>query len=189
MSKAKNGAGSAGRHKGSAGRGAKDSAGRGAKGSAGRRAKISAGRRAKKNTARKRRGRPEELGKQAASDPSAAFAAPDFGFPTGPFGESIGRIFDLQRKVWKAGSAAARSAADNPASKLIKEGVADSVQGGLRKLEQVFDERVASALHRMAMPSPDALRALCDTVAKLRATVARLTAAPRARRSKSPKGG
>ena len=82
----------------------------------------------------------------------------------GPFGASIGRLFDLQRRVLRAGSAAARTAVDNPASQLVKDGVTESLQGGLRKLEQVFDERVASALDRMGMPSPEALRDMCAKV-------------------------
>jgi hypothetical protein len=82
----------------------------------------------------------------------------------GPFGASISRLFDLQRKVLRAGSAAARNAVDNPASKLVKDGVTESLQGGLRKLERVFDERVASALDRMGMPSPEALRDMCAKV-------------------------
>jgi hypothetical protein len=82
----------------------------------------------------------------------------------GPFGASISRLFDLQRKVLRAGSAAARTAVDNPASKLVKDGVTESLQGGLRKLEQVFDQRVASALDRMGMPSPEALRDMCAKV-------------------------
>jgi hypothetical protein len=91
-------------------------------------------------------------------------AEADDAFAAGPFGASISRIFDLQRKVLRAGSAAARTAVDNPASKLVKDGVTESLQGGLRKLEQVFDERVASALDRMGMPSPKALREMCAKV-------------------------
>src|SRR3984957_18801792 len=87
----------------------------------------------------------------------------------GAFGESISKLFDLQRKMLRAGTAAARSAVDNPASQRVKDGVAESVQGGLRKLEQVFDERGASALDRMGMPSPEALRDLCAKVEALTA--------------------
>jgi hypothetical protein len=91
----------------------------------------------------------------------------------GAFGESISKLFDLQRKVLRAGTAAARSAVDNPASQRVKDGVAESLQGGLRKLEQVFDERVAAALDRMGMPSAETLRDLCAKVEAL--TAARKT--------------
>jgi Poly(hydroxyalcanoate) granule associated protein (phasin) len=87
----------------------------------------------------------------------------------GAFGESISKLFDLQRKVLRAGTAAARSAVDNPASQRVKDGVAESLQGGLRKLEQVFDERVAAALDRMGMPSAEKLRDLCAKVDALTA--------------------
>jgi hypothetical protein len=75
--------------------------------------------------------------------------------------------------VLRAGTAAARSAVDNPASQRVKDGVAESLQGGLRKLEQVFDERVAAALDRMGMPSAETLRDLCAKVEAL--TAARKT--------------
>jgi hypothetical protein len=87
----------------------------------------------------------------------------------GAFGESISKLFDLQRKVLRAGTAAARSAVDNPASQRVKDGVAESLQGGLRKLEQVFDERVAAALDRIGMPSAETLRDLCAKVEALTA--------------------
>ena len=103
---------------------------------------------------------------EKARNSRARTAAPeaDDELTGGPFGASISRLFDLQRKVLRAGSAAARNAVDNPASKLVKDGVTESLQGGLRKLEQVFDERVASALDRMGMPSPEALRDMCAKV-------------------------
>jgi Poly(hydroxyalcanoate) granule associated protein (phasin) len=87
----------------------------------------------------------------------------------GAFGESMNKLFDLQRKMLRAGTAAARSAVDNPASQRVKDGVAESLQGGLRKLEQVFDERVAAALDRMGMPSAEKLSDLCAKVDALTA--------------------
>ena len=48
---------------------------------------------------------------------------------------------------------------------------------GLRKFEAVFDQRVASALERLGMPNLEALQALGDEVAALKAEVAALKAA------------
>jgi hypothetical protein len=52
---------------------------------------------------------------------------------------------------------------------------------GLRKFEAVFDERVAHALERMGMPSTQALQALTDEVATLKAELRSLKAAQRKR--------
>jgi hypothetical protein len=128
--------------------------------------------------------KPRRAAGAAAAKPSRSAAEPDkagFEFPTGAFA-SLGKVFDLQRKVLRAGGAAARSAARHPASKLVTDGVTESVQGGLRKLEQVFDERVAAALARMGMPSPEALREACAVL------TARGDTPPRRKRAKSPKG-
>jgi hypothetical protein len=121
----------------------------------------------KKKTARKARPHTAKSRRKDSFRPSSESADAHNDPAGGPFAASISRIFDLQRKVLRAGTAAARSAVDNPASKLVKDGVTESLQGGLRKLEQVFDERVASALDRMGMPSPEALREVCATVAAL----------------------
>ena len=71
---------------------------------------------------------------------------------------------------------------DTAAAKLAQEAL------GLRKFEAVFDQRVASALERMGMPTIDALQALGDEVAALRAEVAALRARlpAEARRLKAP---
>ena len=52
---------------------------------------------------------------------------------------------------------------------------------GLRKFEAVFDQRVLQALERMGMPSMQALQALTDEVAALKAEVRSLKAAKRKR--------
>ncbi len=52
---------------------------------------------------------------------------------------------------------------------------------GLRKFEAVFDERVAHALERMGMPSIEALQALTEEVAALKAELRSLKAAQRKR--------
>jgi Poly(hydroxyalcanoate) granule associated protein (phasin) len=70
-------------------------------------------------------------------------------------------------------------------SSLIKRDAA-AVKGvqealGLRKFEAVFDQRVAHALERIGMPSIEALQALTEEVAALKAELRRLKAAPRKR--------
>jgi hypothetical protein len=52
---------------------------------------------------------------------------------------------------------------------------------GLRKFQAVFDQRVARALERMGMPSFEALQALTDEVATLKAELRSLKAAQRKR--------
>jgi putative polyhydroxyalkanoate system protein len=115
-------------------------------------------------TAKKKRAKKTTRPRSAGSSRASESAAKD----SGPFGASISKIFDFQRKMLEAGTAAARSAVDNPASQRVKDGVAESLQGGLRKLEQVFDERVAAALARMGMPSPEALHGLLAEVDALK---------------------
>ena len=51
---------------------------------------------------------------------------------------------------------------------------------GLRKFEDVFDQRVATALQRLGLPSAQELQALRDEVAQLRAQLDAATAAPAA---------
>ncbi|MDM0037180.1 phasin family protein [Variovorax sp. J22P271] len=53
---------------------------------------------------------------------------------------------------------------------------------GIRKFEDVFDQRVASALQRLGMPSVEELQALRDEVGQLRAQLA--AAKPAARRKR-----
>jgi len=64
---------------------------------------------------------------------------------------------------------------DASAAKVAQEAL------GLRKFEAVFDQRVASALERMGMPSLEALQAMRDELDTLRAEVAALKAKPRKR--------
>ena len=56
---------------------------------------------------------------------------------------------------------------------------------GIRKFEDVFDQRVATAMQRLGMPGAEEVQALRDEVAQLRARVAQLegtgAAAPRGR--------
>ncbi len=57
---------------------------------------------------------------------------------------------------------------------------------GFRKFEDVFDQRVATALQRLGLPSAEELQALRDEVARLRAEVERLQKKPPAKRGSSP---
>jgi hypothetical protein len=52
---------------------------------------------------------------------------------------------------------------------------------GLRKFEAVFDQRVLQAMERMGMPSVQALQALTEEVAALKAELRSLKAAQRKR--------
>lgn len=79
--------------------------------------------------------------------------------------ERQSRVFEAILGFEPAQSLASRESA---AAKLAAEAF------GLRKFEAVFDQRVAHALERMGMPPADALKALLDEVAALRAEVAAL---------------
>ncbi len=70
----------------------------------------------------------------------------------------------------------------------IGQGKVPGLDGfGIRKFEDVFDQRVATALQRLGIPGADEVQALRDEVAQLRERVAQLEgtaaapAAPRAR--------
>ncbi|MET3497133.1 phasin family protein [Variovorax boronicumulans] len=54
---------------------------------------------------------------------------------------------------------------------------------GIRKFEDVFDQRVATALQRLGMPGADEVQALRDEVAQLRERIAQLES------SAAPQGG
>ena len=78
------------------------------------------------------------------------------------------QLFDTPRNLWKAGVevlSAGRRLNPYPAA----------LRGGLRKLEEVFDQRVMDALGRASMPPPELLRQLADRVAALEAQVRRLS--------------
>ena len=55
---------------------------------------------------------------------------------------------------------------------------------GLRKFEDVFDQRVATALQRLGMPSAEEVQALREEVARLRERLAQL-----APKNANPRGG
>lgn len=60
---------------------------------------------------------------------------------------------------------------------------------GIRKFEDVFDQRVATALQRLGMPSADEVQALRDEVAQLRERLATLEKPSGPRASSSGSGG
>lgn len=70
----------------------------------------------------------------------------------------------------------------------IRQGKVPGLDGfGIRKFEDVFDQRVATALQRLGIPDAQEVQALRDEVAQLRERVAQLegtTAAPAAPRAR-----
>jgi hypothetical protein len=92
-----------------------------------------------------------------------------------------GGMFDVQRKLWKTGlSVLSRgsqlASASGGASKLT-----ESLQDGLKKLEEVFDQRVHDALRRIGIPTEQELRELRARLTELERAVQRLTP-PRGRK-------
>ena len=76
----------------------------------------------------------------------------------------------------KALERARKSAENGPAAKVVAS-LIDPF--GFRKLEDVFDQRVASALERLGQPSPEVLMALIEEIQALRARVEQLEKARR----------
>jgi hypothetical protein len=81
------------------------------------------------------------------------------------------QILGAQRKLWKAGVDAFSGSKVGGSTASI----AESLQGGLRKLEDVFDQRVLSSLSHAGMPSPAEIRELMERVELLSAEVRRLS--------------
>lgn len=57
---------------------------------------------------------------------------------------------------------------------------------GLRKFEDVFDQRIAAALRRLGMPSTEEWQALRQEVERLRAELEQLKSEPPAKRRRTP---
>jgi hypothetical protein len=116
----------------------------------------------KKNAGKTRRS--GAAGKRAQSKVRAAAAHPE----GAGFGAGVAAgMLDVQRNLWKTGlSVLSRgsqlAAASSGATKLT-----ESLQGGLKKLEDVFDQRVRDALRRAGMPSPREMRELQERIAEL----------------------
>jgi hypothetical protein len=85
-----------------------------------------------------------------------------------PGNNPLMQMLHVQRKLLSAGidslSHDATAAAGRPQSKGVVTG---PLQDGFRKLEQVFDDRVAAALQRLGMPSAETLRELVQRVDRL----------------------
>jgi hypothetical protein len=84
------------------------------------------------------------------------------------------QIFGAQRKLWSAG-VTALSRSGKIAGPMGGTAIAESLQGGLKKLEEVFDQRVLSSLAHAGMPSPNEIRQLMERVESLAAEVDRLS--------------
>jgi Poly(hydroxyalcanoate) granule associated protein (phasin) len=83
------------------------------------------------------------------------------------------QVLDAPRSVWDAGvSMLSRG------SKMVASpgtgAFTESLQGGLKKLEEVFDQRVLDSLSRASMPTPSELRKLSERVESLEKLVSRL---------------
>ncbi|MET0165179.1 MAG: phasin family protein, partial [Vicinamibacterales bacterium] len=74
------------------------------------------------------------------------------------------QILQAQRKLLSAGI---DSLSHDTAGRPHVKGVPGPLQDGFRRLEQVFDDRVAAALQRIGMPSAETLRELIERVDRL----------------------
>jgi hypothetical protein len=90
-------------------------------------------------------------------------------------------MLDVQRNLWKAGLSALSRGSQFAASSSGATKITASLQGRLKKLEEVFDQRVLDSLARASMPSPREMRELLKRVADLEVQVRRL----RSRRGKN----
>jgi hypothetical protein len=76
------------------------------------------------------------------------------------------QMLHVQRKLLSAGIDSLSHDA-TAAGRSHSKGVTGPLQDGFRKLEQVFDDRVAAALQRLGMPSAETLRELVQRVDRL----------------------
>ena len=83
-----------------------------------------------------------------------------------PANNPLMQMLHVQRKLLSAGIDSLSSEA-MAAGRPQMKGVTGPLQDGIRKLEQVFDDRVAAALQRIGMPSAETLRALIERVDRL----------------------
>ena len=92
--------------------------------------------------------------------------------PAPPVGMAT-QIFGAQRKLWDAGLSAL-SRGSKVGGSMGGAVITESLQGGLKKLEEVFDQRVLNALAHAGMPTPAELCKLLERVEILSAEVSRL---------------
>jgi hypothetical protein len=87
-------------------------------------------------------------------------------------GSVAAQILGARKKIWNAGvNAFSRSGG---LSMPMPRTAIESFQGGIKKLEEVFDQRVLSSLARAGMPSPGEIAKLKEQVAQLQAELERL---------------
>ena len=83
------------------------------------------------------------------------------------------QFLGAQRKLLSAGLSAI-SRGSKSVAPMGTTAIAESLQGGLKKLEEVFDHRVLNSLASAGMPSPAELCKLIERVEALAADVERL---------------
>ncbi len=126
----------------------------------------------RRNARKTRRGsRPGKVGARRSSARISSRDAP----PPAP---DDAEASEGQGNLWQVGLAALSRGGKLAASAGGATRITESLQGGLKKLEEVFDQRVLDSLARASMPSPEELRQLIDRVAELDARLTRLTRRP-----------
>jgi hypothetical protein len=83
------------------------------------------------------------------------------------------QLLGAQRKLWNAGMSAL-SRGSKAGGSMGTAVITESLQGGLKKLEEVFDQRVLNSLAHAGMPSAAELCKLMERVEILSAEVSRL---------------
>ncbi len=118
--------------------------------------------------------------KAARKTPAAKKAAPRKAAPAAKKATEPGKAEGLLRAGLKALDTVRHDVAKRQANVIegllgIRQGKVPSLDSfGIRKFEDVFDQRVATALERLGMPAAQEVQALCDEVARLRERVAQL---------------
>src|ERR1700687_3649885 len=83
-------------------------------------------------------------------------------------------MLDAQHTLWKTGLSVLSHGSKLAMAPAGAGRITESFQGGLKKLEEVFDQRVLDSLARASVPSPSEMRELIDRVAELEVLVRRL---------------
>ncbi|MFM9927019.1 phasin family protein [Variovorax sp. H27-G14] len=118
--------------------------------------------------------------KAARKTPAAKKAAPRKAAPAAKKATQPGKAEGLLRAGLKALDTVRHDVAKRQANVIegllgIRQGKVPSLDSfGIRKFEDVFDQRVATALERLGMPPAQEVQGLRDEVARLRERVAQL---------------
>ena len=98
--------------------------------------------------------------------------------------KALGEARERQSRVVETllGIPSAGASTSRPAAKTALDSLGDTL--GFRKLEDVFDQRIAAALERLGMPTADEFAALREEVRQLRAERTARAAAPASRRKR-----